>query len=79
MDSGLSHSICTFRVQGAVNSTTSIHEGEVDRLGRSRREAPRGLDGVDLFEYHDVTTISLNISRVVSHGAFCPFLLFVVL
>lgn len=62
----LSHSICMFKAQGAVNKIKSIHEGEIDRLGCSRRAGSRGLDGIDLFEYHDVITISLNVSKVIS-------------
>lgn len=63
-------SLCfTFSVQRAVHSIVSIHERET----RSGRADSPGLDGVNLFEYHDVVTIGLNVMAVVSVCLLCLF------
>lgn len=60
---GVSH-IFTYRVQEAVQTIVTIHECEINRLGRSGRADSRGLDGVNLFEYHDIVTIGLDVTAV---------------
>ena len=60
---GVSH-IFTYRVQEAVHNIVTIHECETNRLGRSGRGDSRGLDDVNLFEYHDIVTIGLDVTAV---------------
>eukprot|EP00903_Cladosiphon_okamuranus_P010708 g10120.t1 len=63
---GVSHSLCATRVQGAVNSIVSANASEIDRLGPVAWAGSLILDGVDLFSYHDVLSLSLNVLKVVS-------------
>jgi len=63
---GLCGVICSSRVQNAVLKMKSDHESEIDLLEHGRRAGSRGLGGIDLFEYHDVISISLNVSKVIS-------------
>ncbi|CAM9243875.1 unnamed protein product, partial [Ectocarpus fasciculatus] len=64
---GASHSLCTLRVQGAVDKIRSTNDEESDRrLGRGRPAEPLDVDDgvhVDVFEYHDITTMSLHFLR----------------
>lgn len=62
----VSHSICAPRAQGAVNSIVSTNASEIDRLGPVAWADSLSLDGVDLFSYHDVLSLSLNVLKVVS-------------
>lgn len=67
-------SLCfLFRVQEAVHNTVLIDELETTRLGRSGRADSPGLDGVNLFEYHDVVMIGLNVTAMVSFCLLCVF------
>lgn len=63
---GVSHSLCAPKVQGAVNSIVSTNASEIDRLGPVAWADSLSLDGVDLFSYHDVLSLSLNVLKVVS-------------
>ncbi|CAM9410193.1 unnamed protein product, partial [Ectocarpus fasciculatus] len=62
---GVSHSLCALRVQYAVDDIRSTNNEETNRrLGRGRSAASLDVDdGVDVFEYHDITTMSLNFLR----------------
>lgn len=66
MCTGVLHLVCPVRSKGAVNKIVSVNAGEMNRLGRGRWADCLGVDGVDLFEYHDVITVALHISRVIS-------------
>lgn len=63
---GVSHSIFAPRVQVAVNDIVSTNASEIERLGPVAWADPLSLDGVDLFSYHDVLSLSLNVLKVVS-------------
>eukprot|EP00752_Nemacystus_decipiens_P010687 g9518.t1 len=63
---GVSHSVCAPRVQEAVDSIVSTNAIEIDRLGPVAWEDSLSLDEVDLFSYHDVLSLSLNVLKVVS-------------
>ena len=63
---GLSHSLCASKVQGAVNSIVSANAIEIDRLGPVAWADSLSLDEVDPFSYHDVLSLSLNVLKVVS-------------
>ncbi|CAM9556376.1 unnamed protein product, partial [Ectocarpus fasciculatus] len=62
---GVSHSLCTLRVQYAVDDIRSTNNEETNRrLGRGRSAVSLDVDdGADVFEYHDITTMSLNFLR----------------
>lgn len=53
---GVRHSLCARRVKAAVDNIETISEGGINRPGRR---------SIDLYEYHDVITIGLRISKVV--------------
>lgn len=63
---GVSHLACAPRVQGAVNSIVSANAIEIDRLGPVAWADSLSLDDVDLFSYHDIVSLSLNVLKVVS-------------
>lgn len=64
---GASRSLCTLRVQRAVDKIQSTDNEETNRrLGRDRSAESLDVDnGVDVFEYHDITTMSLYFLRGV--------------
>ncbi|CAM9716256.1 unnamed protein product, partial [Ectocarpus sp. 12 AP-2014] len=64
---GASRSLCTLRVQRAVDKLRSTdNEATNRRLGRDRPTESLDVDnGVDVFEYHDITTMSLYFLRGV--------------
>ena len=59
------------RVEEAVHNIVSMHERETTQLGRGGRADCPGLAGVNLFEYHDVVAIGLNVTAVVSLSLLC--------
>lgn len=63
---GVSHSLLAPRVQVAVNNIVSANAIEINRLGPVAWADTLSLDGVDLFSYHDVLSLSLNVLKVVS-------------
>lgn len=67
-------SLFSSRVQKAVRNIISIDEREINRLGRSGRVDSSSLDSVDLFEFHDVVMIALNVMAVISLPLWCLFL-----
>lgn len=64
---GISHYVGTARVEGAVGQIRAATMSETSRV---RCVGPAGplhnLDGVDMFEYHDITTMSLKVLKGVS-------------
>lgn len=61
---GICHCLCASRVHRAVNKIKSTNARGFDRLEDGSPEGDLDLDGLDLYEYHDVVTITLNNSRV---------------
>lgn len=49
-----------------MNNIVSTNACEIARLGRGRWADFLGVDGVDLFEFHEVVTVASRFSRVVS-------------
>lgn len=65
---GVSHSLCAWRVKAAVDKIESTSEGGINR--------PRQRCSLNLFEYHDVLTTGLQVSKVVSLWVLSQVLLF---
>lgn len=63
---GASHSLWTSRVRRAVGTIVSVNASEIGRLGPGSWADSLSLDRVDVFEYHDVITLSLYVLKVVS-------------
>lgn len=63
---GASHSLWTSRVRRAVETIVSINASEIGRVGPGSWADSLSLDRVDVFEYHDVITLSLYVLKVVS-------------
>lgn len=63
---GVSHSLCTARVRRAVDTIVATNASEISRVGPGDWADSLSLDRVDVFEYHDVITLSLYVLKVVS-------------
>jgi len=63
---GASHSLWTSRVRRAVDTIVSTNASEIGRVGPGSWADSLSLDRVDVFEYHDVITLSLYVLKVVS-------------
>ncbi len=64
--SGVSHSLCTSKVQAAVGGIEAANARESSSVRLDGSVSSLGLDGVDLFEYHDITSMSWNMSKLAS-------------
>lgn len=65
--------VFTVRVQQTVSNIVSMNRREINRLGHNGQAGSPDLRGVNLFEYHDVVTIGLNVTVVVSISLLCFF------
>ena len=61
---GVYHCLCTSKVQTAVETIKAANAREAEGVRNDGQMAPVGLDGVDLFEYHDVTSMSSNMTKL---------------
>jgi len=64
--SGVSHSLRTSKVKAAVGSIKAANARESSSFPRHGPVASLDLGGVDLFEYHDITSMSWNMSKLAS-------------
>ena len=63
---GVSHLVCPASSRAAVTNIESVNAHEMKRLGRGKWADSLGVDGLDLFEYHEVITAASYISKVIS-------------
>lgn len=61
---GVSYYLCTSRVHAAVNDIKAVHARESSGLRRDGPAASLDIGGVDLFEYHDIASMSSNMLQL---------------
>jgi len=61
---GASYYLCTSRVDAAVNDVKAVNTRESSSMRGDGSAASVGLGGMDLFEYHDIASMSSNMIQL---------------